>query len=426
MDGQRTRRGGRVRHARQARPASCGAAHRRGLPRGAAVGRRGDRGPVAAGVPAPLRQRRELRVPADAGTGQRYLTISERPAWVAVAATCGGASAPGARPVPRRLRTRTVPEQRRGRALAPGASGGTIGPLLDPDPATAARRVLDFSVSSLEAGTPHVWSNPQTFSRHVRCADARATARRSAWGATTRSARSTPSAIFETAGVDGPEWRTVHLGLDLFVEAGTRVLAPLDGMVHSIADNAGPLNYGPTVILEHRADSDRPVRTWEPGRRRGSDVLHPVRSPVPRVTLALREGQHVARGTCFAHIGTAFENGGWPPHLHFQIVCDLLDRRGDFPGVARPSERRVWLSLSPDPNLVARFPEGVTAPRYASADESGGRAARPSRPSLSIVVPPATHDRPRVDAAPVRRGRPRVPRRRQQCPPRGPLSSARR
>jgi 4-aminobutyrate aminotransferase-like enzyme len=45
-------------------------------------------------------------------------------------------------------------------------------------------------------------------------------------------------------------------------------------------------------------------------------------------------------------------NGGWPPHVHFQIVGDLLGREGEFPGVAPSSQREVWLSLCPDPNLL--------------------------------------------------------------------------
>jgi 4-aminobutyrate aminotransferase-like enzyme len=35
----------------------------------------------------------------------------------------------------------------------------------------------------------------------------------------------------------------------------------------------------------------------------------------------------------------------------------MLENRGDFPGVAAPSERAVWLSISPDPNLIVRIPE---------------------------------------------------------------------
>ena len=103
-------------------------------------------------------------------------------------------------------------------------------------------------------------------------------------------------------------------------------------------------------------------------------------SPCRRFARAPR----IAKGARIARIGHDGENGGWTPHLHFQIVTDMLDRRGDFPGVANPDERRLWLSLAPDPNLVAQIPGGVRAPRQPSADAL--LAARGERigPSLSV------------------------------------------
>ena len=46
------------------------------------------------------------------------------------------------------------------------------------------------------------------------------------------------------------------------------------------------------------------------------------------------------------------ENGGWPAHLHFQIIGDLMGFIGDFPGVAKQSEIEEWLERCPDPNLI--------------------------------------------------------------------------
>ena len=47
------------------------------------------------------------------------------------------------------------------------------------------------------------------------------------------------------------ERRSVHLGIDLFVVEGTAVQAPLPSVVHSLAENTGLGDYGPTVILGH-------------------------------------------------------------------------------------------------------------------------------------------------------------------------------
>ncbi|WP_238593699.1 hypothetical protein, partial [Endozoicomonas atrinae] len=49
-------------------------------------------------------------------------------------------------------------------------------------------------------------------------------------------------------------------------------------------------------------------------------------------------------------------NGHWPPHLHFQVISDLLDQKGDFIGVAPKSERDYYLSICPDPNLILGIP----------------------------------------------------------------------
>lgn len=158
---------------------------------------------------------------------------------------------------------------------------------------------------------------------------------------------------FRTGPDPTAEGRTIHLGVDLFLEAGTPVYAPLEGVVHSFADNRGALDYGPTIILEHRA---------------GDGVFYTLYGHLSRASLdGLAAGQTVARGAPIGTLGDMDVNGGWPPHLHFQIVLDLLDRAGDFPGVARASERGVWLDLCPDPNVLlgipeACFPEAPLAP----------------------------------------------------------------
>jgi murein DD-endopeptidase MepM/ murein hydrolase activator NlpD len=138
------------------------------------------------------------------------------------------------------------------------------------------------------------------------------------------------------------ERRSVHLGIDLFVVEGTEVMAPLPGHVHSVADNAGLGNYGPTVIVEHELES---VRFWTLyGHLGRQSVVH------------LEIGRELAAGEPFAEVGENTENGGWPPHLHFQLMTDLVGHVGDFPGVAAPSQRERWLALSPDPNLILGIP----------------------------------------------------------------------
>lgn len=138
--------------------------------------------------------------------------------------------------------------------------------------------------------------------------------------------------------------RTIHLGLDLFVKPGTPVHAPLNGTVHLLANNAAPQDYGPLVILRHET-SDREEFFTLYGHL-AKDCLH-----------KLKMGQRIPHGECLAHVGELSENGGWPPHLHFQLVLDLLELGENFPGVCPASQSAVWTRLSPDPNLLLQIPQ---------------------------------------------------------------------
>ncbi|HTZ46524.1 MAG TPA: aminotransferase class III-fold pyridoxal phosphate-dependent enzyme [Verrucomicrobiae bacterium] len=152
------------------------------------------------------------------------------------------------------------------------------------------------------------------------------------------------SPLFAGGSNPNDERRTIHLGIDLFAEPGTPVRAPFEATVHAFADNQAALDYGPVVILKHQVSSNLEFFTLYGHLSRESlSRLHP--------------GDHIKAGQMFARVGTAAENGGWTPHLHLQIILDLLDLSTDFPGVAYPSQRAVFTSLSPDPNLILGIPQ---------------------------------------------------------------------
>ncbi len=302
--------------------------------------------------------------------GNRYLTISEQPAWELLERLGG-------------ICPRTAHYAFRAACGLPAVSasgrvaswlkenGDRVGPLLDTAPRPATAHVLDLSVSSEEAGTPDQWTDPVRFA-HDLMSKVKAAGATIGIGRYDEPRIGYSGAIFQADGNDGPAWRTVHLGLDLFVEPGTPVLAPLDGVIHSFATNARPLDYGPTIILEHPATAGRPAFYTLYGHLAVESLF------------GLEPGRAVARGGRIGAIGDRTVNGGWPPHLHFQIITDMLDRRGDFPGVANPDERDLWLGLSPDPNLVARFPANCTAPPAASTDDLIESRRRRIGPSLSV------------------------------------------
>ncbi len=134
---------------------------------------------------------------------------------------------------------------------------------------------------------------------------------------------------------EGVEPRTVHLGLDIFAPAGTAVFTPLPARVHSSQVNDRPGDYGPTIILEHDA---------------GGEKFYTLHGHLSRDSLkGLRPGAAFMAGEQIASLGTRNENGGWPPHLHFQVILDLKGMRGDYPGVCKRSERDHWLAICPDP-----------------------------------------------------------------------------
>ena len=156
------------------------------------------------------------------------------------------------------------------------------------------------------------------------------------------------------------EHRTIHIGLDLFAAVGTPVFTPLDGELYAWADNRSALDYGPVIILRHQTDDGTEFFTL---------YGHLSRKSLDKLTA----GRAVKAGERIATLGPAAVNGGWTPHLHLQIITDLLELSTDFPGVARASQRNVWRALSPDPNLLARvpldrFPEAVADKRATLAE----------------------------------------------------------
>jgi 4-aminobutyrate aminotransferase-like enzyme/Ser/Thr protein kinase RdoA (MazF antagonist) len=168
------------------------------------------------------------------------------------------------------------------------------------------------------------------------------------------------------------EHRTIHIGLDLFAAAGTPVFAPLDGTVHAFADNATPQDYGPVIVLRHTANEGTEFFTL---------YGHLSRESVQ----SLEIGRKVRAGEQIATIGEPEVNGSWTPHLHLQIITDLLGLGTDFPGVARPTQRRVWCALCPDPNLVVRVPPDRFPATSAPKEQTLARRRQHIGRNLSIA-----------------------------------------
>ncbi len=135
--------------------------------------------------------------------------------------------------------------------------------------------------------------------------------------------------------------RNIHLGLDIWCDSKTKILAPLDGKIHSFKNNNNFGDYGPTIILEHTFDNV---------------VFYTLYGHLSLTSLSgIAVGDKVKAGQTIAVLGTSLVNGDYAPHLHFQIIKDMQDNIGDYPGVSSRKNLEMYLQNCPDPNLLLKI-----------------------------------------------------------------------
>ena len=129
--------------------------------------------------------------------------------------------------------------------------------------------------------------------------------------------------------------RCIHIGVDVFMPAATVLYAPLEATVHSFANRQVHGDYGPVIILRHCLEDN---------------VFHSLYGHLSEASLdGLSEGMSIGAGDRLAEIGARPRNGNWTPHLHFQLIHDMGDYHGDYPGVVRPGELDYYRVNCPDP-----------------------------------------------------------------------------
>jgi 4-aminobutyrate aminotransferase-like enzyme/Ser/Thr protein kinase RdoA (MazF antagonist) len=169
------------------------------------------------------------------------------------------------------------------------------------------------------------------------------------------------------------ERRTLHLGVDVALDPGEPVLAPLDGVVRDSEFRPARRDFGGVVLLSHETPDGTTFHT----------LYGHLTAELPA------PGTRLARGDVIGHVGAEHENGGWPPHLHLQLLSTDLGAGCGVHGVGTLAERDLWESVSPDPNLLLGLPSGCRAePPRESADVLAARRASLSRAlSLSYAEP---------------------------------------
>jgi 4-aminobutyrate aminotransferase-like enzyme/Ser/Thr protein kinase RdoA (MazF antagonist) len=152
---------------------------------------------------------------------------------------------------------------------------------------------------------------------------------------------------------EGFEHRTRHLGVDFWTHAQTPICAIEDGEIFASHNNDQHKDYGPTLILKHQVGDLEYYTLYG----------HLTVKSLENKTI----GQKVKKGQKIGEIGAFHENGAWAPHLHFQVVLDMLGLQNDFYGVSLPSLWPVFSSICPDPNLFFKLP--ILEPKNNSENE---------------------------------------------------------
>ena len=196
---------------------------------------------------------------------------------------------------------------------------------------------LDLSVSNIELSKIDI-KNPTIFNAFIENLFQESDTKVAFGGYNEKRFLYNQSGLFN----DDPTYeRNIHIGLDLWIKAGTPVLAAVDGKIHSFKNNIGTGDYGPTIILEHQLDGINFYTLY--GHLSSESIID------------IKIGTHVKQGCEIATLGEATVNGGYAPHLHFQIIKNIGNYLGDYPGVCSEKDLNYYLKNCPNPNLLLKM-----------------------------------------------------------------------
>lgn len=209
--------------------------------------------------------------------------------------------------------------------------------VLDPSIKTVAYIPLDLSVDNDDLNTVDV-SSSIALDRYISSYIKAKRAKVAYGGYLEKRNIYNRSAYFNAA---NPETeRNIHLGLDLWIAAGTPIFAPLEAKIHSFKNNMNFGDYGPTIVLEHHIKDIRFYTLY------GHLSLESLEN--------IQIGQTLAKGQQIATLGDSTVNGDYAPHLHFQIIKDIQGHVGDYPGVCSSVNLEFYKKNCPDPNLLLK------------------------------------------------------------------------
>ena len=135
--------------------------------------------------------------------------------------------------------------------------------------------------------------------------------------------------------------RNIHLGVDLWLPAESKIFTPLDATIHSFKNNTNFGDYGPTIILKHNVKGKEFFTLY------GHLSLESIAN--------LYVGQVFKAKSCIAKLGDSNVNGDYAPHLHFQIIENVGSYSGDYPGVSSKKNLDGYKLNCPDPNTLLKL-----------------------------------------------------------------------
>ncbi len=180
---------------------------------------------------------------------------------------------------------------------------------------------------------------------------------------------------------------TLHLGADLFLDAGTEVTAPLAGEVIRANDReltiAVDMPAPPSGVgFGHGASESRTGRSDEDG----TTLEPPFFLRLAGIESTLGPGDRVESGATVGRIAAAASGdhtgathppaagetrtatpapAPLPPHLHVQLAL-----APDLPGLGEPRHREAWLALCPDPSPLLDIDAAAPPPPDPAAERA--------------------------------------------------------
>lgn len=131
--------------------------------------------------------------------------------------------------------------------------------------------------------------------------------------------------------------RDIHMGVDIAAPVGTPIKSFYDGEIFLYANNNQPGDFGYTIVTKHII---------------ANKTLYALFGHLSSSSLqGISVGQKLSQGEVFCWVGDKNENGGWNPHLHFQLSW-LEPKIADMPGVVSEEDLSRSLQVYPDPRLV--------------------------------------------------------------------------